>query len=150
MAVVAGVPIPIAIMVGYCTLVGAVYLAMAPLAYRALAASPSNATQPVLKNPPDYKTWSHIQMLSVRQAAHLWSEQDPNVLSDAPEVDMWANVLTDAIRRRELPVTLGEWAEAHDRKWAILTPNLDTTMLRRDLIAFAKSKGFDPRFLRDT
>jgi|SRR6478609_456153 len=36
-----GVPLPIAIMAGYCTLVGAVYLTMAPLAYRALKQEPS-------------------------------------------------------------------------------------------------------------
>ena len=42
-AVVRGVPVPIAIMAGYCTLAGGVVLAMAPVAYRAfsrIAAAP--------------------------------------------------------------------------------------------------------------
>jgi hypothetical protein len=38
-AMLIGVPLPIAIMAGYCTLVGAVYLAIAPMAYRAVAMS---------------------------------------------------------------------------------------------------------------
>lgn len=37
----AGFPMPLALMAGYCTLVGAVYLAMAPLAYRALVSVPT-------------------------------------------------------------------------------------------------------------
>jgi hypothetical protein len=32
-----GIPLPLALMAGYCTFVGAAYLAMAPLAYRALS-----------------------------------------------------------------------------------------------------------------
>ena len=42
-----GVPLPIAIMAGYCTLVGAVYLTMAPLAYRALKQEPSKKSKKV-------------------------------------------------------------------------------------------------------
>ena len=120
-AVIIGVPVPIALMAGYCTLVGAVYLAMAPLAYRALAHStPGGASvQFVKKTPPDYKTWSHIQFLSVSQAAYLWSGQDPNVPSEAPEIDLWAQVMKDAIKRKELRVTLGDWADESDRKWAV-------------------------------
>jgi hypothetical protein len=60
-AIVLGVPTPIALMVGYCTLVGAVYLAMAPLAYRALAQSPSNQIAAQSKTAPDYKAWSLIR-----------------------------------------------------------------------------------------
>jgi uncharacterized membrane protein YfcA len=68
-AVIQGVPLPIALMVGYCTLVGAVYLAMAPLAFRALSNSTTSIPAESAKTKPDYKTWSHIQSLSVAQAA---------------------------------------------------------------------------------
>ncbi len=72
-AVLIGVPLPIAIMAGYCTLVGAVYLAIAPLAYRALAQSPANNSSPQPnKITPDYKVWSHIKVLGLQQAAFLW------------------------------------------------------------------------------
>jgi hypothetical protein len=105
-AVIQGVPLPIALMVGYCTLVGAVYLAMAPLAYRALANFPSNAMA-APKAKPDYKVWSHIQRLNISRAAYLWSGLDPHIQSEAPQIDMWAQVMKDAIMRRELPVSLG-------------------------------------------
>jgi len=149
-AVIIGVPIPIALMAGYCTLVGAIYLAMAPLAYRALAHSmPAGVPVPLVKTPPDYRTWSYIQFITVSQAAYLWSGQDPNSPSEAPEINMWAQVMKDAIKRKELRVTLGDWADESDRKWAVLTPKDETTILRRDLKTFAKSKGWEPDFLKD-
>jgi hypothetical protein len=149
-AVILGVPTPIALMVGYCTLVGAVYLAMAPLAFRALAnpaAIPGVAK--VTKSAPDYKTWSHIQSLSISQAAYLWCGLDPNVPSELPEIDMWANVMKDAIKRRELPIALAAWAESDDWQWAVMAPKPETTMKRSDLAKFAKSKGWEPDFLKD-
>src|SRR5262245_39345783 len=62
-SVLIGVPTPIAIMAGYCTLVAAIYLALAPVAFRALSAqSPGVAT--LAKAPVDYKTWSHVDLLT--------------------------------------------------------------------------------------
>jgi hypothetical protein len=94
-AVILGVPTPIALMVGYCTLVGAVYLAMAPLAYRALAQSPSNQTASHSKTAPDYKAWSLVKVLSLGDAAYLWCDRDPHVTADAPEVETWMNVFKE-------------------------------------------------------
>lgn len=79
----------------------------------------------------------------------MWSGLDPNVPSNEPGIDMWAEVIKDAIRRKELRVTPGDWADDSDRRWALLTPKAETTILRRDLITFAKSKGWEPEFLKD-
>jgi hypothetical protein len=148
-AVILGVPTPIALMVGYCTLVGAVYLAMAPLAYRALALSPSNQTASQSKTPPDYKAWSLIKVLSLGDAAYLWCDRDPHVDSSAPEIETWLNVFKDAVRSKELRVTLGDWADAGNVRQAAMFPDGGTTVKRSDFSAYAKSKGYDPRFLRD-
>jgi hypothetical protein len=147
-ALVLGVPKPIAFMAGFCTLVGAVYLAMAPLVYRVLAQSPSNRS-PQMKTAPDYKAWSLIKLIRLGDAAHLWCDRDPNVTSDAPEIDTWLNVFKDAVRHRELPVTLGDWADKNAIRQATMFPDGATTVKRSDLIQYAKAKGYDPRFLRD-
>jgi hypothetical protein len=90
-AVIIGVPTPIALMAGYCTLVGAVYLAMAPLAYRALGQSPPNRISSA-KGVPDYKVWSHVRILRLKQAAFLWCDCDPNSATTSPEIEMWLAV----------------------------------------------------------
>jgi hypothetical protein len=61
-AVVKGVPVPIAIMAGYCTFVGAVVLTLAPLAYRALSRIaafpvPHDAAAP---QKPNAAVWQHV------------------------------------------------------------------------------------------
>jgi hypothetical protein len=69
-AVIIGVSTPIAIMAGYCTLVAAVYLGMAPMAYKVLVSVGAGA-RPVRKPlpPPDYMMWLHVEYLTLEQAA---------------------------------------------------------------------------------
>jgi hypothetical protein len=148
-AVILGVPTPIALMVGYCTLVGAVYLAMAPLAYRALAQSPSNKSVSQSKTAPDYKAWGLVKLISLGDAAHLWCDHDPHVDTSAPEIETWLNVFKDAVRSKELRVTLGDWADSGDIRQATMFPDAGTRVKRSDLSQYAKAKGYDPRFLRD-
>jgi hypothetical protein len=69
-AMIQDVPTPIALMVGYCTFVGAVYLAMAPLAYRALAQSPVLKTEKK-KTIPNYVAWRHLESYEIRDASKL-------------------------------------------------------------------------------
>ena len=82
-AMITGVPIPIAVMAGFCTLVGAVYLMMAPAIFQSLVRplkEQTNTHKPE-KISPDYKAWGHIQRLTIFQAAHLWCDRDPNIES---------------------------------------------------------------------
>jgi len=76
-ALIIGVPKPIALMAGYCTLVGAVYLAMAPLVYRALAQSPANASENRKPEPPNYAAWRLLSDYTLEDAAYLWCDVDP-------------------------------------------------------------------------
>src|SRR5216684_6080923 len=71
-AVILGVPTPIALMVGYCTLVGG---------RRALAQSPSNQSTSQSKTAPDYKAWSLVKLITLGDAAYLWCDRDPHVVS---------------------------------------------------------------------
>jgi hypothetical protein len=150
-AVIQGVPLPIALMVGYCTLVGAVYLAMAPLAYRALSNSSSNSVGGTnSKVIPDYKLWRHIQSLTVGQAAHLWNERDPAVKVEAPDVDGVDQLLRDAIKRGELRLVLWAGADSSNFSLAKSFPDSGTRIDRGSLKQFATKNGYDPIFLRDS
>jgi hypothetical protein len=150
-AVITGVPIPIAIMAGYCTLVGTVFLAMAPLAYRALANSPSNApAKGTSKIAPDYKTWRHIQTPTIRQAAHLWNDRDPAEVSETADVEVTIEFFIDAIKRGDLPVALWNGANQNDYRQAKAFPDASNRVRRSDLKPFATKHGYDPIFLRDS
>jgi hypothetical protein len=149
-AVIIGVPVPIALMAGSRTVVGAVYLAMAPLAYRALAQSPANRSSPHFeKIKPDYKVWSHVKILGLQEAAFLWCDSDPNSEIRTPDIEMWLTVFKDAIKARELGVAFSELDDSVDRKYAALSPSDDTKVSRESLKQFARSKNYDPVFLRD-
>src|SRR5579871_5010757 len=96
-AMLIGVPLPIAIMAGYCTFVGAVYLAIAPLAYRALSEVPRR-TQVAKKPPtPNYSAWRHLEAYELQDAAKLWAEIDPNSGSTY-DSSAWAEVFKAKIK----------------------------------------------------
>jgi hypothetical protein len=96
-AVIIGVPTPIALMAGYCTLVGAVYLAMAPLAYRALAQSPANKTEKD-KITPNYVAWRHLESYEIGHAAKLWCDIDPNSTSTL-DTNAWVAAFLAAVKK---------------------------------------------------
>jgi hypothetical protein len=83
-AALTGVPLPIVLMVGYCTLVGAVYLTLAPFLYRLVSqAGIEEIRQPESK--PHYEAWRHVHELSVRQAAFLWCDVEPSRVDMPPK-----------------------------------------------------------------
>jgi hypothetical protein len=145
-AVIIGVPIPIALMAGYCTLVGAVYLAMAPLAYRALANSPANSSAPRSKIPPDYRLWRLKQMLTLSQAAHLWNDREPTIVVNTPDVVGIFELLKEAVQSHAMPIVLSPGSNLQiDTAY----PDKSTRVTREHLKQFAKKHGYDPTFLRD-
>lgn len=141
-AVIIGVPYPIAIMAGYCTLVGAVYLVMAPMAFRALINVP-RAT-PLRRHGPNYRAWGHLEKLTLRQAAFLWSELDPNGDQASADVMVWLDVLFDAVRRGDLKL------DETNKKMPLWRnfPINETFTTRLYLREFAKMRGENPKFLR--
>jgi hypothetical protein len=132
-AVLIGVPLPIALMAGYCTFVGAVCLTLAPIAFRALAKRSIPATSKKDDDLPNYEAWKHVDRFTINQAAHLWCDIDPN-LQDTLDTTAWAIGLSSAVKKGEL-------------KYEMLSGSLMVT--REALKAFAKAHGYDPRFLRD-
>jgi hypothetical protein len=150
-AVIIGVPLPIAIMAGYCTFVGAVYLVIAPMLFRALGlgATRSAGSIAAIKTPPDYNAWRQLKLIRLSQAAYLWCERDPNIESDDPEIQTWLEVFKDAIKHGDLRLNLN-WADSDDLRHAIMFPDDNHTVARSDLQAFAKKRGYDKRFLRDS
>src|ERR1700716_3951001 len=99
-AMILGVPTPIALMVGYCTLVGAVYLAMAPLAYRALTQSPANKTEKK-KITPNYVAWRYLESYQIIDASKLWCDIDPYTTSTT-DTAAWMQAFIAAVKKGNL------------------------------------------------
>ena len=82
--------------------------------------------------PPNYAAWRHVDRFSVRQAAHLWCDIDPNE-SATLEIKIWCQAFTSALKRGEL-------------KYENLSGKVLLT--RETLKEFAEEHGYDPVFLR--
>jgi hypothetical protein len=100
-----GVPTPVAIMAGYCTLVGGVYLAIAPLAYRALAEPKQTATD---FPRPDYGAWKMVSVLTIGEAAYLWCDIEPEQpgITIPTKGSGWRRALIDQVMTDRLEFVL--------------------------------------------
>lgn len=151
-AVITGVPLPVAVMAGYCTLVAAVYLGLAPAAYRAVyAARPSHSpsSSPIRKYPnPDYSIWRHVETLTIDQAACLWCEHDPEEPPPDTKITAWRMAFQDAIRRGELAMSPRTGQSKNDFDYERREPPDYARVTRTNLRAWATMKGYDPEFLR--
>lgn len=94
------------------------------------------------KRVPDYAAWKHAGELRVADAARLWCGIEPGCHATA-EVMEWASTMLDAIDRGELPKS-GNTAILAQYKNGWHTA-IQTDALR----AWAKAKGYSPRFLVD-
>jgi hypothetical protein len=146
-AVIKGVPLPIALMVGYCTLVGAVYLAMAPLAYRAFTQSPANKIEKK-KIAPNYIAWRHLESYPIIEAAKLWCDIDPNT-TGTPDTAAWMQAFMAAVKKGSLALEYysSDYGRQDREKH---NPTSDSKITRDSLKAFARAGGYDPIFLRDS
>lgn len=129
-----GIPLPLALMAGYCTLVGTVYLAIAPVAFRGLVKR--SGTGPATQKLPtvNYQAWGHVGRFTINQAAHLWCDIDPESI-DNNDTRAWARALASAVQKGELKS---------------LSVSGTPVFTRAALKDFAKLHGYDPRFLRDS
>lgn len=149
-SVIAGVPLPIAVMAGFCTLVGIIYLGMAPMALRSLTQpreTEIGQTKKMAK--PNYTAIRHVEIFSLSAASKLWNDIDPN---EGPTLDTlaWLEALEDAVRRKELPIVSRYQEYDRDmRKVEHEHPDMDTKVTKAALKEFAKRHNYDPRFLRD-
>jgi hypothetical protein len=144
-AVQLGVPYPIVIMAGYCTLVGSACLATALLIFMPFS---QRATPIDVRPSSNFAAWKLVRRFSVSDASRLWCDIEPGspLTQDS---SAWARALLDAISRGELPMIekAGATREAidHERN----NPNWHTEVTQDALRSWARSHGHNPRFLRD-
>src|ERR1700692_2976813 len=96
-----GLPLPLVIMAGYCTFVGAVYLALTPLAYRALIKQQLNTKATKSNHQPNYTAARLLHEYELGPASRLWCDIDPN--SNATyDSQAWLETFKSAIKTGKL------------------------------------------------
>jgi hypothetical protein len=153
-AMIIGVPTPIAIMAGYCTLVGAIYLAMAPLAYRTLATPKQVETN---FSRPDYQAWKMVSVLTIGEAAYLWCDIEPEQpgITIPAKVSGWLRAIIDSVMTGKLDFVLdrsrlqANTNTAAAKDYQKSHAEWQTKITRAELRRFAKEIGHVPIFLRD-
>jgi len=146
-AVIIGVPKPIAIMAGFCTLAATICLTLVPSAYRVLAKAPAAIAES--KPPePNYNAVRLRDEFSIEEASCLWCDLDPNTGASTLDTAEWRKVLLEAVKKGKLeliPESFGRGAIEMERRQA----NRYTRVSRAELKKFAASIKEDPKFLRD-
>jgi hypothetical protein len=142
----AGIPLPLVVMAGFCTLVGAVYLAMAPLVYRVLRQTPI-VTKPGEDQRPNYAAVRLQHQYSLDHACRLWVDLDPGA-GTTYDSQAWYRTFVSAIQHGKLKFVPDE------RRPELIAlqrqnPGRDTKVTREEFKRFAGSIGQDPTFLRD-
>jgi hypothetical protein len=142
-AIIKGLPWPFVLMAGYCTLVGVVYLAMAPIAFQILIAV-SRTNQPRFIR-PNYEAWKHVEKFTLSEASQLWNELEPDVPGNyTSEVKAWIKAFCAAIRKGELGfIATGNFNEMGEKA----NPDGNTQVSRRDLTDFAIRNNYKRNFL---
>jgi hypothetical protein len=148
-AMIKDLPWPIVIMAAYCTLVGVVYLSMAPMAFKALSAAlqpkdNAGANQRILIR-PHYEAWKHVEKFTLVEASYLWNDLEPKAKGNyTTEVQAWIDAFCAAIRTGELNFMPNDPDYIRFEK---ADPRHDTKVSRDDLSAFAMKNNYKPKFL---
>jgi hypothetical protein len=142
-AIQEGVPHPLAIMIGYCTVASSAGVGAALLVVQGLAAEKSPA---VAKRGPNYAAWKAVSKLSVSDASRLWCDIEPGCPASQESI-AWGTAMLDAIKRGELPAIAKEGAgRAAGQEQS--NPNWHTKIAREALMSWARDLGHSPRFLQ--
>ena len=143
-AIQEGVPQPLAIMVGYCALVGSVCLCTAQLVIqnRATKASPSGT-----KRAPNYAAWKLVSRLSISDASRLWCDMEPGCPTSQESI-AWGQAMLDAVKRGELPLSARAGLSQAAGNQEQSNPNWHTEIAREALKSWAQAHGHSPRFLQ--
>jgi hypothetical protein len=151
--VTAGIPLPLAIMAGFCTLVAAIYLAMAPMAYRALRQMPT--INPARNDSPNYAAVRLQHEYTLAAASQLWVDRDPNA-SATYDSQAWYKTFVSAIQRGKLKfkpkkADPSDHPSSYERRIAYEQqyPDRKTTVTREEFKRYAASINQAPAFLRD-
>jgi hypothetical protein len=143
-AILEGVPHPLAIMVGYCTLVGSACLYAALLVIQNLSAKVSSAGA---SRRPNYLAWNHVSALSVSDASRLWCDIEPGCPSSQESI-AWGMAMLDAVKRGELPTSARAGTSQAVSIQEQSNPNWHTEVTREGLRSWAQAHGHSPRFLQ--
>ena len=138
-----GVPHPLAIMIGYCTLVGSASLGATLSAAQSVAAKASSIPA---KREPNYAAWKLVSKLRISDASRLWCGIEPGA-PESQESIAWGIALLDAVKRGELtaiPRSSGQAPNGQEQK----NPSWSTEIGRDELISWARAHGHSPRFLQ--
>jgi hypothetical protein len=151
-AIYEGVPQPLAIMIGYCAVIGSLCLGAALFAVqdRAAKASPVDAKrQPnyAARREPNYAAWKLVSSLSVSDASRLWCDIEPGCPASQESI-AWGKAMLDAVKRGDLPVMAKDGTSAAASVQEQKNPNWSTEIGRDGLIAWAQAHGHLPRFLQ--
>jgi len=146
----AGIPIPLALMAGYCTLVGAVYLAMAPVAFRALRQTVSSRpAQKTVAAPKINYTAIRLQhQYTLLAASQLCVGLSPTSSTTNHDSNSWCETFSSAVQQGKLRFE-PRWTESDMIKYERANPSVETIVRRDELKRYAASIGQDPIFLRD-
>jgi hypothetical protein len=148
-AAVLRVPTPIVIMAGFCTFVAAVYLAMAPLAYKVLRQAASDTPTGRQSRKPESPNYTAVRLqhqYSLNAASRLWCDIDPNEQSTY-DTAAWLEAMVSAVQRGELPFVVQDRDRATFEK---AYPNNRTMVTRDALKKYAAKNGQSPKFLSDS
>jgi hypothetical protein len=145
-------PAPFILMAGFCTLVAAVWFAIAPLAVTALTQPKSSATR-TKASPPNYSLWRNRSQIRLGDAACLFAELVPTSQNKIqPNVREFLSALVDAAKSGEMEFVFRDPESARssakgerERQYV----DDDTKGTRQALRAFARKRLYTPQFLQD-
>jgi hypothetical protein len=144
LAIHEGVPYPLAIMVGYCTVVGS---ACSGALFNVRKPAPAKATPVSTHRDPSYAAWKLVSKFRISDASRLWCDIEPGSPASQESI-AWGTAMLDAVKRGELPAIAkagtSQAANAQEQR----NPTWSTEIAREDLISWAKAHGHSPRFLQ--
>ena len=139
-----GVPYPLAIMVGYCTVIGSACLCAALLT---IQKGPAKASPVTTKREPNYAAWKLVSKLRISDASRLWCDIEPGWPA-TQESTAWGIAMLDAVKRGELRAIAGAGAGQAAGGQEQRNANWSTEIGREALMSWAKAHGHSPRFLQ--
>jgi hypothetical protein len=144
-AIITGMSAPFVITAGFCTFTGAVYLGMAPMAYRAL-----RRMQVIpLSQKPNHDLWRQVPNLHLLEAACLLADAEPNsgLIETGQPGYVWFRTLCEAIVSKEIehvPAPQDQFATSPSGWYQ---PYPGTVISRDSLLAFARKRKIERPFL---
>jgi hypothetical protein len=99
-AVINGIAAPIVVMAALCVFTAAVYLAMAPMAFRVL----QRAQEVPIRTRPDPEIWRHLKEMRLFEAACLLADIEPDLptVSRPGDAYAWYRALCNAVNTKEM------------------------------------------------